>query len=138
MICATSNGSLALDAHEDEQQLRDPRQRGFEIQQVRTPVALNVYVRVPDQGGALRVWAIQPSLQCKHRLGVSGRGYPYPIGELGEFRWLDIRPAPGDLVLLNGRYLHAVMGWSGRACDRIVFNGFMGLSQDGSTVMRWS
>ncbi len=129
---------LALAAHEDEQQLRDPRQRGFEIQQVVSPVALNLYARVPESGGVLRVWAMQPSRLCQVHLGVTGRGYPYPVSQLADVDHLDIKPDPGDLVLLNGRYLHAVTGWAGKTSDRIVFNGFMGLSEDGCTLMRWS
>lgn len=133
-----STAGFALAAHEDEQQLRDPRQRGFEIQDVAVPVAQNVYVRMPPAGGALRVWNSQPSEDCKAELGVLGRGYPYRAAALEALDHVDVRPEAGDLVLLNGRFLHAVTGWEGDARQRIVYNGFMGLTRDACRVLRWS
>ncbi len=133
-----ATSGFALAAHEDEQQLRDAGQRGFEIQEVGVPVALNFYARMPPAGGELRVWNVRPSQACKVELGVLGRGYPYPASALTDLEHIDVRPEPGDLVLLNGSFLHAVLGWEGDARQRVLYNGFAGATPDGCTVLRWS
>lgn len=132
------DGGLALSAHDDSAQLNSREQAGFEPQQVQHPVAVNIYAAMPKSGGELRVWNLQPSDACKRELGLEETGFPYPAPLLAALPFIDIASRPGDLVLLNGRFLHAVRGWDGAVGERIVYNGFIGLSRDGATVLRWT
>jgi hypothetical protein len=132
------SGRYALLPHDDLQQLRLPEQRGFEVQDVLGPVAANVYTSMPDVGGLLRLWNMQPLPHTKRLLGLERTGYPYPEALLDGVAYMDIQPRVGDLVLLNGAFVHAVTGWSGSTQARQVWNGFSGLLKDKSAALYWT
>jgi hypothetical protein len=129
---------FSLAPHDDAQQLRLPEQADFEIQAVMGPVAANLYTRVPAVGGQLRIWNLRPVPLCKRDLGIERTGYPYDPALLDGIAFIDVQPRAGDLVLLNGSFLHAVVGWGGKPGQRIVWNGFLGLTRDASSVLHWT
>lgn len=104
------DGEYALAPHDDLGQLRHPFQRDFEIQRVSDVVALNVYPRNPTGSGALRVWNVRPSEECRRDLGVAHTGYPYPPDLLAPFDDLLIEIESGDACLVAGSLVHAVLG----------------------------
>lgn len=135
-------GTYALEPHEDVGQLRDPRQHGFEAQQVAdyTVVAVNVYPVVPREGGVLRVWNLLPDDVVRERLGVAHSGYPYPSDMLRDCASLDVELGRGDLIVMNGGMVHAVSapvpdeGSTGP--DRLSMNFFLGY-MNRNTIVYW-
>jgi hypothetical protein len=131
----TDNGTHALKLHDDFAQLKDPTQAEFETAQVEWPVAFNVYPAV-SEGGELEVYNIAPDDTTRARLGITLTGYPYPPELLDRFDSLVIKPEPGDLLILSGRFVHGVRGVSGGGC-RILLNHFGGFVDD-TTFVTWS
>lgn len=131
----TGKGALALGIHDDISQLSQPEQSGFEIQDVRVPVAINMYPVADPNCGCLRVFNLRVAPQVKLALGIEHTGYPFPEEMLESVPFFDLRVDAGDLVLLDGRYLHGVTAGSG---ERLLLNCFAGLLRDGSTVVTWT
>ena len=131
----TGNGAFSLGVHDDQAQLTSPSQIGFEIQHVRTPVAFNVYPIAEPNCGRLRIFNLVADENTKRRLNIVHTGYPYPIEALDEVPFIDVQIDPGDLVVLNGRYLHGVTSGGGA---RLLLNLFAGLLDDLSTVVTWT
>jgi hypothetical protein len=134
------HGTYVLDHHEDASQITDPKQGGFEIQDVITPVALNGYPYISSSGGQLRVYNVQPDEVSRKQLGLMHSGYPYPESLLDKFEYIDIGLESGDLLVLNGRFVHAVLGGSGDdAKERLLLNAFVGiLRKDPATMVWWT
>lgn len=134
---ATSDFGLA--AHDDLAQVSAAvvAQRGFEIQECATPVAINIYTSVPRAGGSLRMFNIAVSPACKAAMGLAETGYPYEAADLSGVDHVDIKVTKGACAFISGKFAHAVCSWQGNALDRIVKNGFVFLKSDGS-VIRWS
>ena len=101
----TDDGTHALKLHDDYAQLRDPAQAEFETALVEWPVAFNVYPAV-SEGGELEVYNIVPDDATWARLGITLTGYPYPAGLVDRFDKLVVKPEPGDLLILSGRFVH--------------------------------
>ena len=129
------NGKYSLAMHDDKSQLTQPEQRGFEIQEVRVPVALNLYPVAQPGCGRLRVWNLQVDEAEKCRLGIEHTGYPYPPEALDGVAYVDVEIKPGSAVFLDGRYIHAVTAGNG---DRLLLNTFLGLLEDGKTIAIWT
>lgn len=128
-------GQYALLMHEDFSQLTILNQRGFEIQRVTVPVAVNAYHSTSEQGGGLRVWNMSPDEATRRRLGILHSGHPYPAAGLSGVPFIDIAIETGDVFFLNGTLIHAVEKSDG-ATPRIVVNGFIGLV--GQEVLQWT
>ncbi len=128
-------GPLALQIHDDNSQLTQPAQAGFEIQEVRVPVAVNVYPVAEANCGNLRVFNLRVNPSFKACLRIEHSGYPVPEELLSGVEFLDISVDPGDLVLLDGRYLHCVTSGPG---NRLLLNSFAGLLADAATVVIWT
>ncbi|MFI6516356.1 2OG-Fe(II) oxygenase [Spirillospora sp. NPDC050679] len=97
-------------------------------------LSVNVYVNIPDQGGELELWDIEPA-EDEYRGLVGDRAYgidrdrlPDPVEVL--------KPAPGDLVLLNPRLIHAVRP-SGDA-TRVTIGHFLGYQGEERPLALWS
>ncbi len=132
----TGTSQFALAPHEDFSQIT---RAGFEIEDVLTPVAINLYPEVSKAAGAFRVYNIQPDSETRQRLGIETTGYPYPEHELESFEHLDIVVQEGDLLLFNGRFVHAVLApQKGHNAARLLVNFFIGLTSDGGTILSWT
>jgi hypothetical protein len=128
-------GQLALLMHEDKSQLSLRAQRGFEIQQVAFPVAVNAYASMAEVGGGLRLLNLMPDEGTRRRLGVLESGHPYPVEELAAVPYIDICVHAGDVLIVNGSLIHGVIQSHGPT-PRIVINGFIAyLAGD---LIQWS
>lgn len=122
-------GPFLLEPHDDLAQVRDPIQSDFEIQEVNRVMAVNVYAVVPEGSGQLRVWNIEPDTQTLDELGLSGVGFPYPAELLDAFASTTIAVATGDLCIINGNLVHAVVrGNTSSPKSRLLLTCFMGLN----------
>ncbi|MBC3214349.1 hypothetical protein KGP17_17250 [Serratia sp. JSRIV001] len=130
-----NTGDYLLLPHDDLAQLSDPSQHGFEIQGVEHVMAMNFYADMPSEGGQLKVWNIAPDNDSRIKLGLEYSGFPYPVELLHEHAHLTIDLEAGDLVLLNGNLVHAVLGGSGiSARQRLLITCFMGQLPTGEVV----
>ena len=122
-------GTFLLEPHDDLAQVKDPIQSDFEIQQVNRVMAVNVYAAVPQGSGQLRVWNIEPDNETLEDLGLSGVGFPYPPELLEEFPSTTIAVGTGDLCVINGNLIHAVVrGNTATPKNRLLLTCFMGLN----------
>ncbi len=97
-------------------------------------LSVNIYIEIPEQGGELEMWDLEPSEEEYKRLqGDKGYGLdrdilPPPSSV--------IKPVPGDLILLNPRLIHAV-----RPSDhshRVTLSSFIGYFGDDKPLAYWS
>lgn len=122
-------GTFLLEPHDDLAQVKDPIQADFEIQQVNRVMAVNIYAAVPESSGQLRVWNIEPDNETLDDLGLSGVGFPYPPELLKEFPSTTIAVETGDLCVINGNLVHAVVrGNTSTPKSRLLLTCFMGLN----------
>ncbi|CAQ82206.1 MULTISPECIES: 2OG-Fe(II)-dependent halogenase WelO5 family protein [Photorhabdus] len=129
-------GEFLLLPHDDLAQLSDPRQSDFEVQQINRVMAVNFYADVPQNGGQLKVWNIQPDNQSRSALGLTYSGFPYPVELLENHANMVINIKAGDLVLLNGNLVHAVLNGNAISAPerRLLVTCFMGVQQNGDLV----
>jgi hypothetical protein len=128
-------GAFALEPHEDAAQCRDPRQAGFEVQQVTDyeVCAANMCIE-HEEGGRLVVWNIQPDDRTRRRLGLEHTGFSYPAELLSEFDEIRVDIRPGDIYVFNGRHVHAVDAARG---NRTAISFLIGFTDD-RTVVTWT
>ncbi|WP_172910513.1 hypothetical protein [Photorhabdus heterorhabditis] len=129
-------GEFLLLPHDDLAQLSDPRQSDFEVQQINRVMAVNFYADVPQNGGQLKVWNIQPDNQSRSALGLTYSGFPYPAELLENHANMVINIEAGDLILLNGNLIHAVLNGNTLSVPerRLLVTCFMGVQQNGDLI----
>lgn len=96
----------------------------FQARSLQAQMAANVYLSMPDTGGALHVWskALSPEKFDEMR----GDSYGIDPAVLGDPA-LEVRPNVGDLLLFNSRHMHAVTpGTDGVRLSLSCFVGYRG------------
>lgn len=128
-------GPFLLQPHDDLAQVKDPIQADFEIQQVVRVMAVNIYAAVPERSGQLQVWNVEPDDETRAELGLTGVGFPYPPQLLSDFPATVIEVETGDLCVVNGNLVHAVMrGDIASPRSRLLLTCFMGLNLDDELI----
>lgn len=125
-----NTGHFLLEPHDDLAQLRDPRQQGFEIQQVSRVMAVNFYPSVALNSGQLKIWNIEPDDHAREQLGLMYSGYPYPAELLDDYNSIIISIEAGDLCIINGNLIHAVLRGNPQSSlkSRLLITAFMGFN----------
>jgi len=130
-------GKFILAPHDDKAQCSQAAQRGFEIQEIDSPVSVVVYPSMPEQGGELRLYNMAPDDQTRTLLGISETGHPYPVELLDGIPYIDIRTEAGDALFANGSFLHAVRQCHG-TIPRVSLTGFFGLNRRKDVVLLYT
>jgi hypothetical protein len=132
-------GFFALEPHDDGAQLLDPRQAGFEIQDLQDGplIAVNICLENTGGGGQLHYWNVEPSDDARAELGLELTGYPYPHHVLQGIPRLVLPVRRGDIYFFNGKHVHAVQAQDEASGHRTTISYLMGF-KDPTTVLYWS
>ena len=115
--------------------MKDPIQADFEIQQADRVMAVNIYAAVPERSGQLQIWNVEPDDETRAELGLSGVGFPYPAELLSEYPATLIEVETGDLCVVNGNLVHAVVrGDIASPRNRLLLTCFMGRNREGELI----
>ena len=133
-LCWTGTGRYALEPHDDVGQVEHAGD-GYDLAAASRyeVVALNFYPSMPEQGGDLRIWDYKPSAEEKRELGLEKTGYPYPESVLADKDYWDLGVSAGDLLLINGGYVHGVTRQSDEG-RRVLLHAFVGFINDREAV----
>jgi hypothetical protein len=130
-----AEGEFALYPHEDMSQCQDPRQAGFEIQDVVNHEICAVNMCLANgSGGRLVIWNMRPDEATRERLQIRYTGFSYPPAELAGVSNLRVDIGAGDIYVFNGAYIHAVERTQGLRATISFFIGHL----DERTVATWT
>ena len=130
-ICRYLQPGIDLEPHIDNLHWTLPNHVDWKLQY---QLSANVYLEVPPTGGELELWNFQPDpetygkLQGSRSYGISREALPLPN--------LTIRPAVGDLIIMNPRFIHAVRPTL--EFDRITMSAFIGIRSLDDSLNYWS
>lgn len=103
------------------------------VSELKTQVALNLYIEVPERGGELELWDVHLSdeerktlLAGKHDF-IDRDGLPEPE---------QLRPRNGELILFRSDHVHAVRGM--RRENRVAASCFLGYYGSGEPIRYWA
>jgi hypothetical protein len=131
----TGSGTFLLEPHDDLAQLRSPEQKDFEIQRADRVLAVNIYAEVPVNSGQVQLWNIEPDDRTRANLGLTNIGFPYPADMLTECPSIIIPVETGDLCVLNGNLVHAVLRGNPMSPQkRLLITFFMALQNDDELI----
>ncbi|MGH3670448.1 MAG: hypothetical protein ACRDSH_07410 [Pseudonocardiaceae bacterium] len=135
-VCWNGSGSYLLEPHDDVSQLSDPLQADFEIHGRERVTAVNLYPAIARGSGPIKLWNVMPDRLSVARLGLQYSGFPYPPESLEGYPSLVLDLRRGDLCLLNGNLVHAVMrGEAGTPpSSRLLITCFMSFSDQGELL----
>lgn len=130
------NDKMLLELHDDLGQIKAKINSGFEIQQAQKLIAINFYPRAEENSGQLKVVNWSPTDEEREKLGVSETGYPYfqenlPLNVESKV----ISPQTGDLIVMDGSYVHGVMVGQDKCPERLIINGFAALLKNNHIVL---
>jgi hypothetical protein len=125
-----------LKLHDDWAQVTSVQNDGFEIQQVVRLVAFNFYIQSTPGSGQLVAYDWRPTDDDRRRLDVVDTGYPYNEADIpAGTKTHMFDQASGDLILLDGSYVHGVLVGEDRLPGRLIINGFAALLRDGTVAL---
>jgi hypothetical protein len=99
-------------------------------------MAVNFYAEVPMNSGHLKLWNIEPDDDARANLGLTYSGFPYPAELLDEFQSIIIPIETGDLCVVNGHLVHAVVRGNSTVLskNRLLITFFMGLINNNELI----
>ncbi|KLU14500.1 MULTISPECIES: 2OG-Fe(II) oxygenase [Xenorhabdus] len=130
-VCRYLTPNVDLEPHIDSLEWTLPPDTDWTLQY---QLSANIYMQVPDHGGELEMWDIQPSALEYERLkgtrhyGINRHDMPTPD--------LVIKPKLRDLIILNPRFIHAVRPVKEQ--DRITLSSFIGVISENDPLVYWS
>lgn len=99
-----------------------------------TQLSTNIYLEIPEDGGELEIWKIEPDEAEYNRLrGERAYGIERHLLPPPDFV---IKPEPGDLIVLNPRLIHAVR--PSATSTRVTLGVFIGYFGDDQPLAYWS
>lgn len=131
-ICRIIAANVSLDPHTDRLDRDSPD--SYQAKSLLSQLSANIYMQVPEKGGALELWPHEPD-EDEYKKMKSSDHYGVSRELLGSPA-LSIRPEPGDLILFNPRKFHAVS--EGKGQDRICIGAFIGYRGDNQPLSYWS
>ena len=130
-VCRYLTPGIDLEPHIDNLDWTLPRGIAWKLHH---QLSANIYLQVPPIGGELELWNFLPgaseyaALKGPRHYGVNRSSLSAPD--------LVIKPAPGDLIFLNPRFVHAVRPV--REKDRITLSAFVGVRSESEPLVYWS
>ncbi|MFD7921340.1 2OG-Fe(II) oxygenase [Streptomyces sp. NPDC059740] len=130
-ICRYQDKDVDLNPHTDALERNLPPDSAH---QLKAQLSANIYLNLPESGGELELWGVEPT-DAEYEELKSDRTWGIDRDRAGPPQEV-FKPAPGDLVLLNPRQIHAVRP-SGDA-PRITLGHFLGYHGDDQPLVLWS
>ncbi|MGX9576827.1 2OG-Fe(II)-dependent halogenase WelO5 family protein [Mesorhizobium sp. f-mel] len=133
----SGSGTFSLDPHDDVAQVLRAG-IDYELSAVahNTVAALNFYPSMAEKGGNLRLWSHKPTVSDRKSQGVETTGYPYSATYLEAVPSRELQLKAGDIVIIDGGFVHGVTGQSGSG-KRLVLNSFFGFARP-DLVLWWT
>ncbi|MFI0228073.1 2OG-Fe(II) oxygenase [Streptomyces sp. NPDC017086] len=130
-ICRYQDKNVDLNPHTDALERNLPAESGHSL---KAQLSANIYIDIPESGGELELWGVEPTEDEYARLRGE-RTWGIDRDKAGPPRTV-IKPAPGDLLLLNPRQIHAVRPSGDR--PRITLSHFIGFHGEDRPLQLWS
>jgi hypothetical protein len=131
-ICRFQGNNADLVPHTDKVERFLPK--GY--QSLRAQLSTNIYVSMPETGGELEIWDLEPT-EDDYQEMVGDRSFGIERHKLPEPTAV-IKPKPGDLALLNPRLVHAVRPSAAGDATRITIGTFIGFMGASEPLVYWS